>query len=434
MEEIFDVVGVGIGPYNLGLAAMIAESTDINAAFFDENDVFLWHPGMLIDGTDLQVPFLADLITLANPQSRYTFLNYAHAEKRLMSFYFFNRFDIPRMEYNAYCQWVAGQLSNCHFGTKVLDVQYEAEKAAYRVVLSAAGKEKTVYATHIVVGTGSVPLLPGSLEKACNEDIIHSSDYRFYEKDIKEARSVTVIGSGQSAAEIFYSLLQDQPNHHYTLNWFTRSPGFFQLEESKIGQELFSPDFVSYFHELPYETRKDTLSLLGHLRNGVQAKTLHNIYDLLYHRSIAKKASPALIRANMEVTTIEKKRPRSYQVIGEQTQQREAFAYQTEKVILATGYKPNVPRWLEAMQTELEMEGESEFKLTRNAELLFKDERKNRMFSLTNLEHALGTSATNLALSVERNARIVNELCSNEVFQVSPGSVFQQFGNEEDGS
>lgn len=226
MEEIFDVVGVGIGPYNLGLAAMIAESTDINAAFFDENDVFLWHPGMLIDGTDLQVPFLADLITLANPQSRYTFLNYAHAEKRLMSFYFFNRFDIPRMEYNAYCQWVAGQLSNCHFGTKVLDVQYEAEKAAYRVVLSAAGKEKTVYATHIVVGTGSVPLLPGSLEKACNEDIIHSSDYRFYEKDIKEARSVTVIGSGQSAAEIFYSLLQDQPNHHYTLNWFTRSPGF----------------------------------------------------------------------------------------------------------------------------------------------------------------------------------------------------------------
>lgn len=53
MEDIFDVVGVGIGPYNLGLAAMIAESTEIKAAFFDENDVFLWHPGMLIDGTDL---------------------------------------------------------------------------------------------------------------------------------------------------------------------------------------------------------------------------------------------------------------------------------------------------------------------------------------------------------------------------------------------
>lgn len=424
MEDIFDVVGVGIGPYNLGLAAMIAESTEIKAAFFDENDVFLWHPGMLIDGTDLQVPFLADLITLANPQSRYTFLNYAHTEKRIMSFYFFNRFDIPRMEYNAYC----------HFGTKVLDVRYEAKKAAYRVVLSAAGIEKTVYATHIVVGTGSVPLVPGSLEKACNEDIIHSSDYRFYEQGIKEARSVTVIGSGQSAAEIIYSLLRDQPNYHYTLDWFTRSPGFFQLEESKIGQELFSPDFVSYFHGLPYETRKETLSLLGNLRNGVQAKTLHHIYDLLYHRSIAKKASPALIRANMEVTTIEKNGPRSYQVIGEQTQQRQAFAYQTEKVILATGYKPNVPRWLEAMQPELEMEGENEFKLTRNAELIFKNKRKNRMFSLTNLEHALGTSATNLALSVERNARIVNELCGNEVFQVSSGSVFQQFGNKEDES
>lgn len=65
---------------------------------------------MLLDGTDLQVPFLADLVTFANPRSKYTFLNYAHIHERLMTFFFFNRFDVPRLEYNAYCQWVSQQL------------------------------------------------------------------------------------------------------------------------------------------------------------------------------------------------------------------------------------------------------------------------------------------------------------------------------------
>ena len=42
-------------------------------AVFEQESEFAWHPGMLIKGTDLQVSFLADLVTMANPRSRYTF-------------------------------------------------------------------------------------------------------------------------------------------------------------------------------------------------------------------------------------------------------------------------------------------------------------------------------------------------------------------------
>lgn len=82
------------------------------------------------------------------------------------------------------------------------------------------------------------------------------------------------------------------------------------------------------------------------------------------------------------------------------------------------------------MMKDVEMESESEFAVTRNAELIFNDQRENRVFTLTNLEHALGTSATNLGLSVERNVRIINQLANQKVYKESPGPVFQQFSNK----
>ena len=43
--------------------------------------------GMMLEGTHLQVPFLADLVTLADPTSPYSFLNYLKEKGRLYPFY-----------------------------------------------------------------------------------------------------------------------------------------------------------------------------------------------------------------------------------------------------------------------------------------------------------------------------------------------------------
>jgi lysine N6-hydroxylase len=121
-KKIYDLIGVGIGPFNLGMAALLDNKEEIEGIFFEESSSFNWHPGMLIEGADLQVPFLADLVTFADPTSKYSFINYLHKHNRLYTFYFFNRFDIPRREYNDYAQWVAGQLDNCRFNKRVVDV------------------------------------------------------------------------------------------------------------------------------------------------------------------------------------------------------------------------------------------------------------------------------------------------------------------------
>ena len=87
---MYDLIGV-VGPYNLSLAALLDSVDNIEPLFFEQQTKFDWHPGMLIDGTDLQVPFLADLVTFADPRSRFTFLNGSRYRSLELKFYFISQ-------------------------------------------------------------------------------------------------------------------------------------------------------------------------------------------------------------------------------------------------------------------------------------------------------------------------------------------------------
>ena len=99
----YDLVGVGLGPFNLGLAALAEPLTGLRTLFLDGRPAFAWHPGLLLEGAQLQVPFLADLVTLVDPTSRWSFLSYLRAQDRLFPFYFAERFHVPRREFDHYC-------------------------------------------------------------------------------------------------------------------------------------------------------------------------------------------------------------------------------------------------------------------------------------------------------------------------------------------
>lgn len=112
-EETLDLLGVGIGPFNLSLAALADGIPGLSAAFLEQRTAFHGHPGMLIEGATLQVPFLADLVSLVEPTSPWSFLNYIKNRERLFPFYFAERLHIDRSEYDAYCRWVSGRLASC---------------------------------------------------------------------------------------------------------------------------------------------------------------------------------------------------------------------------------------------------------------------------------------------------------------------------------
>ncbi|WP_026677489.1 lysine N(6)-hydroxylase/L-ornithine N(5)-oxygenase family protein [Fictibacillus gelatini] len=428
-HKIYDLIGIGIGPFNLSLAALTDTVPEMNALFFEQNKEFEWHPGMLLEGTDLQSPFIADLVTFADPTSQHTFLNYLHKHHRLYQFYFFNRFEIPRREYNDYCQWVASNLKHCHFGHQVVDIidHDTVDEPHYEVMVlnKETDKEEHYFSRHLVLGTGSVPLIPEGMQGHSQKDILHTSQYLYREENVKKASSVTVVGSGQSASEVFYDLLFDQRKHGYHLTWFTRSPGFFQKEAAKLGREIFSPEYVEYFHRQSFDERMHALDELDQLRNGVDPETLKKIYHLLYHRSIDEELA-VTIQPQTEVNKIERSN-KGYKLICRESREDQSFTYESDKVILATGYKPFIPEWLDRFRDKIEWEDENRFKVTKDYRIVFKQERPYHLYTLTNIEHSHGASATNLGLSVLRNQTIINSVAGREVYPTPKKTVFQQF-------
>ncbi|KSU71628.1 SidA/IucD/PvdA family monooxygenase [Bacillus altitudinis] len=423
---MMDVIGIGIGPANLGLAALLEEYEDVTCCFFEQESEFAWHPGMLIKGTDLQVSFLADLVTMANPRSKYTFLNYLHESNRLHRFYTFEQFDIPRREFNEYLSWVAGELDSCQFGMKVEEVTDCEDGYLVKVRRLKDGALSEYRAKHVVLGTGSKPMIPVDVPEAALPHVTHSSRYVDQQKELHEAETVAVIGSGQSAAEIFLDLLQHQKKGQ-KLSWFTRSSEFRELETAELGQELFTPKYVEYFHSLPYEERMNTLPRLAGLRNGIDASTLSRIYQELYHRSVSGEEPSVLIQPMTELEAIHMEDEQQVELHLKQWQLKKEKKITADHVVLATGYTPNIPEWFSVYEPLIEWESDKHFKVTDDFRLVFKDKRSHHFFTFTNLDHSHGTAATNLKLSIYRNQKVIRTIRGDTKEQVKQETAFQQF-------
>jgi hypothetical protein len=123
-DEALDLVGVGFGPSNLGLAIAVAERAGpaLTARFVERQERFGWHRGMLIDGTVMQVSFLKDLVTLRNPASEYSFLSYLHERGRLVDFINYGSPFPTRIEFHDYLEWAAAGFSD------LVDYGWEVER------------------------------------------------------------------------------------------------------------------------------------------------------------------------------------------------------------------------------------------------------------------------------------------------------------------
>ncbi len=255
-STVYDIIGIGIGPFNLGLAALTHNMPNLKTIFFDKQPEFNWHPGLLLPDTRLQVPFFADLVTAADPTSPFTFLNFLKLKGCMFRFAISENNFVTRFEYNQYCRWVVTQLSNLHFGFTCEAIHFNEEKNYYEIfVREKDGHTYVFHGKKIVVGVGTVPSMPESIVGLEHPFLFHSSDYLFHRKHLLTKKNIALIGSGQSAAEIFYDLLQHAEQFE-SIDWFTRSEYVFPMDSSKFAFEMTSPDYIDYFYNLSGPVRE----------------------------------------------------------------------------------------------------------------------------------------------------------------------------------
>lgn len=429
-SHVYDLVGIGIGPFNLSLAALLEDIPEVDAVFFDQKPHFDWHPGMLIVGTRLQVPFMADLVTLADPTNKYSFLNYLAQKNRLYPFYFLQRLDIPRREYNDYCQWVESELDNCCFGQKVVDLTYAEKEQYYQVTVENINTEEqhTYLAKNIVLGTGTTPALPESFQGMPKEDVFHTSDFLSRHDRCREAESVTVVGSGQSAAEVFRELLKERMEYNYKLTWITRSRSFFSMEESKLTVEQFSPDYVNYFYKFSQERKDEIFATQDLLYKGISSHTITDIYNLLYENSVSNQEMDVNIQVLTEVHDIKQKED-SYEISCHQWEQKKDFTHKSDVVIIGTGYQPNVPPFVKSLKEYIYWDDKGRYQVEPDYRV--RVNIPNQIYVQSGISHSHGVGSTNLGLAVHRNKIIINHLLGEDRFPIFDEYVFQNFDAEK---
>ncbi len=282
---------------------------------------------------------MADLVTMVDPTSPFSFLNYLKEHGRLYQFYFYERFHIARTEYSRYCRWVAEQLCSLRFSMEVVDI--EARDSLFRVTVrnTATRALSRHLAKNIVLGVGTVPSTPDALSALLNgTDFIHSSQYAFAKPHLHAKRSITVIGGGQSAAECFLDLLEGQKQFGYELNWLTRGSGFLPMEYSKLGLEHFSPDYIEHFFGLHEAKRKEILSKQGHWYKGISFSTIAAIYDRMYERSADGAETGTVLQARSELLAASGTR-NGWKLSFRHLDLQENFDLHTEAVVLGSGYR-----------------------------------------------------------------------------------------------
>lgn len=428
--RIYDFAGIGVGPFNLGLAALSEPVDGLDGVFLEQRESFDWHPGMMLEPAHLQVPFMADLVTLADPTSPYSFLNFLKQTGRLYRFYIRENFYPLRAEYNQYCQWVAGQLRSVRFSTTVLDITYDG--GVYRLSVQGPDGPEVLLARRLVLGTGTSPYVPASCDgivsAAAREGgglVLHNADYLLRKSELQARRSITIVGSGQSAAEIYYELLQEIDVHGYQLNWVTRSGRFFPLEYTKLTLEMTSPEYVDYFHGLPQGQRDGLITSQKNLYKGINSELIDAIYDLLYTKSLSGMVDTQLLTHSSLTGAAWDPAAGSHTLHLRHEEQGAEYVLDSEAVVLATGYTYREPGFLSGIQDRIARDSAGRFAVARNYST---GVEPGEIFVQNAELHTHGFVTPDLGMAAYRNSCILREMTGREVYPVERSIAFQQFG------
>ncbi len=306
-----DLVGVGAGPANLSLAALITSArerglTSVRSTFLERNPAIFWHSGQLFPGTLMQTEFYRDLVTPMDPTSRFSFLNYLKSNGRLDQFFCSSTIYPTRREFEDYFNWVAQQMTDIVFATNVSSVDYDPETNLFIVEAENDGHSQGRYeAKHIVLGCGpapdsSVPVSQGGRVA----DVSKLLGFGFP----NPLRRVLVVGGGQSAAECVNYLLDRYANAGIQITWVTQETAFRALDTGNFSRETYSASYPRAFAALPEPLREKVIHDERNVANGITPVIAQALYQRLYCLKYLKTpgmASPSVhMQPNAEVLEI----------------------------------------------------------------------------------------------------------------------------------
>lgn len=363
-QEVLDVVGVGFGPSNLGIAIAVLEHNAavpadrrLSARFVERQESFGWHRGMLLEDATMQVSYLKDLVTLRNPTSGFTFLSYLHDRGRLADFINYGSSQPSRREFHDYLEWAAGRVRESgpdagvavDYGREVVEIVPVRDSGGdggvelVEVVVRHGNRTERLRARNVVLATGLTPALPRGI--TTGNRIWHNRDLLFRTREIAGTAPArfAVVGAGQSAAETVEHLHRTFPTAevHAVFARYGYSPA----DDSSFANRIFDPSAVDDFYTAPDGVKE---MLLGYHANTnysvVDPELIEGLYRRHYHERVAgtERLRFRNVSRVADVVDVGDRVELAVESLIDGT--REVIT--ADAVVYATGYHATDPLWL----------------------------------------------------------------------------------------
>ncbi|MBD1590131.1 lysine N(6)-hydroxylase/L-ornithine N(5)-oxygenase family protein [Pseudomonas typographi] len=413
-----DLIGIGFGPSNLALAIALQERAEggkaFDALFLERQPDYNWHGNTLVAQSELQISFLKDLVTLRNPSSRFSFVNYLKAHGRLVDFINLGTFYPCRMEYNDYLRWVAMQFAEqSRYGEQVLRVEPVVEAGGQVQRLNVIsqdqqGRELSRQTRSVIVSTGGTPKIPEAFAGFKGDPrVFHHARYlsamATQACSRGEPMRIAVVGAGQSAAEAFIDLNDSYPS--VQVDMVLRAAVLKPADDSPFVNEIFGPDYTDLVFNQP-ETERERLIREYHNTNYsvVDLDLIERIYAILYRQKVSGIARHGFLCRRMIESASDAEGRVQLQLRDLATGSTEVRRY--DAVILATGYERRSHRELLApLKDYLE-----DFRVDRDYQLLARPELETPVFIQGFSQHSHGLSDTLLSVLPARSGEIAAAL------------------------
>lgn len=415
-SDVVDILGVGYGPSNLGLAIALEERNDsvsddrrISSVFVERQSHFQWHPGMLLPGATMQISFLKDLATQRNTRSEYTFLQYLAQRDRLTHFINLQTFFPSRVEFHDYLRWAADKVdADVRYGCTATDVMWNGEH--FEVAAGSGDERRTLYARNVVLAGGLTATLPAGVSPG--RRVFHNHRVLDHLKSLPELTHgrFVVVGAGQSAAEVVAHLHEryGDAEVHGVFNKYGYSPA----DDSPYANRVFDPEAVDDFYVSSPQLREQLLAY--HRSTNYSAVDLPLIEDL-YNREYTERVAGRrrlFVRGASEVSI-----PREtasgveVSVLHRPTGREELL--QCDAIIYATGFRSlDLHGILGDLADECVFAADGTPEVERDYRLRTTDSVTGGIYLQGGTEHSHGLTSSLLSNIAVRSGELVDSLTS----------------------
>ncbi|MFL6163792.1 MAG: lysine N(6)-hydroxylase/L-ornithine N(5)-oxygenase family protein [Jatrophihabitantaceae bacterium] len=411
-QTVYDVVGVGIGPANLSLAALLTSVPEQPlGAFIERSASFRWHAGLMVPSAEMQVHFLKDLVTPVDPTNPYSFLAFLVDTRRFYRLLVTGRSRVPRKEFEQYFRWAASRLPRLQFGTEALGLEWQRDRFVVHTTKGA------LHARNIVSGVGRRPWLPACARGQDPRVVFHSASLLETGRNFAGQR-VAVVGGGQSGAEVVHYLLTESTQRPASVLWCTRRRNLLPLDDSPFVDELFLPNYSQYFYTLPVEQRSTLLEEQRMASDGISVTLLRAIYRRLYDLDLlegADRACRIMLDADLIAITAA---PDGLATTWRSTVTGNTSAETVDVVVCATGYQQELPEILGGLSSRLELRA-GRPTVRPDFSLVWDGPSRNQIYAQNAVRQEYGIADPNLSLLAWRSAVIANSLLGHAHFDTS---------------